>query len=124
MLMALGLFVFEISTVAFDEMQRRSDWRHAETPRFGAAPAGQYLGPGADDISFSGMLVPEIGNDAGALDTLRAMAAPGEIWPLVDGTGRVLGNYVIVALDTRGKYFVDGGVPRKSDFGLDLKRRD
>jgi len=124
MLAALGLFVFDLPTALFDELERRSDWRHTSVPRFGARPASQYVGPGPDTINLRGALVPEIAGRQAALETLRTMADDGEAWPLVDGAGRVFGNFVIVALDERQGWFVDNGVPRRIDFNLQLERDD
>lgn len=122
MLMALGLFVFERATLPFSELQHRSDWRHPRSERVGAAPVSQFLGPGGDDITLNGICVPEMGGSYASIETLREMAATGESWPLVEGTGRVLGNYCIIALDTQKKAFIDNGMPRKIDFAIDLQR--
>lgn len=122
MLMALGLFVFERATLPFSEMQRRADWRHPSTERVGARPAAQFTGPGAEQISLTGACIPEVGGSYSAIERLREMADTGEAWPLVDGTGRVFGDYNLVGLDERSQHFVDNGMPRKIDFAIDLVR--
>lgn len=120
MLLSLGMFIFAVRTLAYDELQRKMDWRHARTSRFGARDATQFVGPGDETISLSGSAYAEISNGAVSLDELREMASKGEAWPLVDGTGRVLGAYVITAVDERESYFFPDGTPRKIDFGIDL----
>jgi len=123
-LMALGLFVFEISTLAYRELQRRTDWRHARTSRIGARDATQFVGPGEETICLQGAVYTEIADGPASLETLREMADQGEALPLVAGDGTVLGTYVITALDERHVVFHDDGCPRRIDFALDLLRVD
>ena len=40
MMMALGMFVFSLETLAYQEFQRQTDWRHGSTSRIGSTPAG------------------------------------------------------------------------------------
>lgn len=124
MLAALGLFVFELGTLPYDELRRRAEWRHATAARVGARPASQYVGPGEDTISLSGTLVPEMAGSQSAIEVVRAMADEGEAYPLVDGEGRVFGLYVIRGLDERQGAFIASGLPRKIEFSLDLERID
>lgn len=124
MLMSLGLFAFSLPTLAYDELSRRTSWRHAAGERFGARAANQYVGPGDDSITLSGTLVPELIGTLSSIDILREMGDQGEAWPLVDGTGRVYGSFVISSLDTKQSYIMDNGAPRRTDFTLELGRID
>lgn len=124
MMMSLGMFGFSLPTAAYQELQRRTSWSHAETKRLGARPAGQFLGPGDDKITLSGVLFPEVAGDPAALDELRGMGDDGEAWPLVDGTGKVYGSFRIDSLDETQSVFFDDGVARKYDFALQLTRVD
>lgn len=124
MLAALGFFVFEAATFPFSELSRRSDWRHARASRVGAREASQFLGPGGDDISIAGALIPEAGADYAAIDTLRRMADEGEAYPFVDGQGRVWGSFSLTSLDERRKYLLIDGTPRMIDFTIELQRVD
>ncbi|WP_159977805.1 MULTISPECIES: phage tail protein [unclassified Novosphingobium] len=119
-LMALGMFLFELGSLPFDELQRKMDWRHARSPRIGARDATQYVGPGDEAISLSGAVYLELSDGIVSLDDLRAMADEGEAWPLVSGSGRVYGNFVITAIDERQAYLMADGTPRRIDFGIDL----
>ena len=47
------------------------------------------------------------------------MAAQGKAWPLIDGTGRVYGAFVITGIDEGMKEFFADGTPRKIT-GFDL----
>lgn len=121
-LMSFGLFVFGMETMAYDNYQRRRSWRHAATERFAARAAVQYVGPGDDDVSFYGSLIPEIAGSFGAIDRLVEMADTGDPQPLVDGAGRQWGEYVLVGIDETGTNIIVGGIARRIDFTIDLKR--
>ena len=54
MLLALGQFVFELDTLAYQDFKRSNDWRHASNSRVGARNAYQFVGVGEDTISLSG----------------------------------------------------------------------
>ncbi|AOE85842.1 phage tail protein [Pseudomonas sp. TCU-HL1] len=124
MMMALGMFVFGLPTLAYQELQRQTDWRHPSTSRVGAPPARQFLGRGDDQITLPGVLVPELCGALLSLDTLRVMADTGKAWPLVEGTGRIYGLWVIESLsETRTLFFQDGAA-RRIEFSLHLQRVD
>jgi len=123
-LMALGMFLFEIGTLPFDELQRKTDWQHARSARVGARDATQFVGPGDETVSLSGAVYTELTDGRVSIDDLRALADAGEALPLVDGSGTVYGNFVITALDERHAYLMADGTPRRIDFGLDLLRVD
>lgn len=122
MLMSLGMFGFELPTLAFQELGKKTEWRHASTDRFGARPASQYLGPGSDAVSLSGTLLPGTSGTFGALATLKDMGDQGDGFPLVDGTGVVHGAFAILSIDERQSVFIEGGIPRRIDFTIELKR--
>lgn len=124
MLLALGLFTFSIDTIAFDEIARRADWRHATSPRIGARDATQFTGPGVETIGLPGTVYLEIADGRVSIDELRRMADTGDAWSLVDGRGYVYGAYVITGIDDRGKAFFPDGTPRQIDFSIDLLRVD
>lgn len=124
MMMALGMFVFSLNTLAYQELQRQTAWRHPSTPRIGAQPARQYLGRGDDELTLQGLLLPELAGTQLSLDALREMADTGCAWPLVEGTGRILGLWVIESIgDTRTLFFEDGAT-RRIEFNLKLTRID
>lgn len=123
-LMALGMFLFEIGTLAYHEMQRKTDWQHARSQRVGARDATQYTGPGDETVSLSGAVYDEIADGRVSLDDLRAMADDGEALPLVSGAGVVYGNFVITAIDERHAFLMADGRARRIDFAIDLLRVD
>lgn len=124
MLMALGMFLFDLPTLAHDELQRRASWRHARSARVGARDATQFVGPGEETISLSGAVYAEITDGRVSIEDLRTMAASGEAWPLLDGTGTMFGDFVIEAIDERHAHLMLDGRAQRIDFAIDLLRVD
>src|SRR5690606_23423015 len=91
MMMALGLFVFSLETLAYQDFQRQTAWVHGKTSRVGANPARQFQGRDDDTITLSGVLLPGLAGTVLSLDALRAMGDTGKAWPLIEGTGKIYG---------------------------------
>ena len=124
MLMSLGMFVFSLPTLAYQDMQRQTAWRHPSNSRVGSRAAHQFVGPGDDTITLSGVLVPELMGRTAALDELRAMADTGMAWALVSGAGEVFGAWVIESLTETRTVLMDNGAPRRIEFELQLAAVD
>lgn len=124
MLMIYGLFPFGLDTVPYQQLQRQISWRHPENSRVGARPASQFVGRGAETITLSGLLVPEITGGKISLAALEAMADEGKSWPLIEGTGWYYGMFVAEDLATTASAFFADGAARKIEFSLRLKRTD
>lgn len=124
MMMALGMFIFSLETLAYQELQRQTGWRHGKTARIGTNPARQFMGRDDDTITLPGVLLPALAGAQITLDTLRYMADTGKAWPLVEGTGKIYGTWVIENLsETRTLFFRDGQA-RRIEFTLSLVRID
>lgn len=124
MMMALGMFIFSLPTLAYQELQRQTDWRHPSSSRVGTNPARQFAGRGDDAITLPGVVLPELAGTPISLDALRYMADTGKAWPLVEGTGRILGIWVIESItETRSLFFQDGAA-RRIEFSIKLTRID
>ncbi|MFP6558133.1 phage tail protein [Paraburkholderia sp. B3] len=125
MMMALGQFVFSLSTLAYQELQRRTSWKHASTSRVGARNARQFLGDGDDTITMTGWFAPDQGiGKLSSLANLRSMGSDGDAYALVDGTGTVYGAFVIEGLDEGQTLHQKDGMPRRIEFTLSLTRVD
>lgn len=119
-IMSLGMFAFSISTLSYDQLQRKTDYRHARTTRVGARDATQFVGEGDDKISLTGTAYAELSDGAASLDELRDMARQGDGLPLVCANGRMYGTYVITGIDERHAIFLPDGTPLAIDFAIDL----
>ncbi|WP_025873034.1 phage tail protein [Methylobacillus glycogenes] len=122
MMLALGLFIFQLDTLPYQEMQHKIAWRHPNNSRVGKRPSRQFTGPDDESMVLRGVLLPEITGGAKALDLLRYMGDSGEAWSLVEGTGRVYGFWVIEQLDTSKGHFFKDGAARRYDFTITLVR--
>ena len=121
-MMALGQFLFRLDTLAFQELQRSTEWRHPSNRRVGARPARQFVGQGEDTITLNGLLVPEFRGSRRYLDDLRKMADAGDAYALVGGAGTVFGAWVIQRVQETGSFFIAEGVARRIEFTLELAR--
>lgn len=124
MLMAVGQFVFGLSTLAYEELKRSNNWRHPSSSRVGARPSRQFVGVGDDQITLSGWVSPELVGKHASVAELRAMADTGQAWAVVSGTGEVFGQYVIESLNETGTLFLGNGKPRRVAFDIQLTRAD
>lgn len=123
-LIILGPFRFSLATAAYDELSRTSGWEWAEQSVVGAAPVLQYTGPRVETISLRGRIIPGFTGGVEQLAQMRALAGMAKPLFLVDGLGRVHGNWVIESItDTGTKHFKDG-YPRMVTFELGLKKYD
>ena len=95
MMMVLGLYVFMLRTVPYQELQYQRSWRHAANSRVNRRPSTQFLGPDNDMLTLSGVLMPEITGGRLSLLALEQMAEQGKAWPLIEGSGTIYGMYVI-----------------------------
>ncbi|AXE32249.1 oxidoreductase [Chromobacterium phragmitis] len=123
-MMALGLFVFMLDTVPYQQLQQQLKWRLPSNSRVGQRPAYQFAGPDEETITLTGVLMPEITGGDTTLALLRLMADQGKSWPLIEGTGNIYGFYAVESIDTtRGDFFSDGKA-RRIEFTIALKRTD
>lgn len=125
MMMALGQFVFSLPTLAYQELQRRTNWKHRNTSRVGGRDARQYTGQGDDAITLTGWFAPSQGiGKLSSLTELRNMGDDGDAYALVDGAGNVYGAFVIEGLDEGQTLHQKDGTPRRVEFTLSLMRVD
>jgi len=124
MMLSFGQFVFSLNTLAYQQLQRATAWRHAQNARVGARAASQFVGPDDETINLDGVLMPEVAGQRASLDTLRDMGGQGAAWPLVDGNGVVYGAFVLLSVHETGTLFFADGTPRRIEFALELRRVD
>jgi len=124
MMMSLGQFVFSLPTLAYHEFQRQMEWKHPATSRVGERDAHQYVGKGDETINLTGWIAPGFNGNLDSLAELCSMADKGDAYVLVEGTGRVYGEFVITNMTEGKSVFLEDGYPRKVDFTVSLKRVD
>lgn len=124
MMMALGVYVFMLETVPYQELQHQMAWRFPTNSRVGKRPTAQYVGPDNDMITLSGVLLPEITGGRLSILALQTMADLGKAWSLIDGSGTIYGMFVIEGLDLNKSLFFKDGAARRIEFTLKLKRVD
>lgn len=122
--MTLGMFVFEMDNLPYQELSRALDWRFAQTERFGARAASQFVGAGNETIAISGTLYPGTIGEYADFQTLIDMANTGNQFALVNGHGDVLGQFIIKSMSDSKTLFVSNGNARKIDFSINLERVD
>ncbi len=123
-MMALGMFVFMLQTVPYQDFQHQMAWRHPSNARIGKRPASQFLGPDEESITLSGVLYPELTGGKVSLMALQLMAETGKAWSLIEGSGAIHGMFVIESLSRTKSIFFSDGSARKIEFALTLKRTD
>lgn len=123
-MLTLGMFVFSMDTLPYQDFKQRLAWRHPGSSRVGARPSHQYAGPDDETISLSGVLLPELTGGRASLEMIRQMGDQGKAWPLIEGTGDILGLFVIESLDITKTLFFADGAARRYEFTLSLLRVD
>lgn len=121
MMMCLGLFVFSLSTLAYQDFQRQTSWKHPSTARVGARDVFQFTGKGDDTITLSGWFAPEFKGTSLSLSALRLMADTGKPWILVEGTGHIYGYWIIESISENRTIIEGNGAGRRIEFSLSLK---
>lgn len=93
----------------------------------GKMPLLQNIGQGAENIDLEGIIYPNYFNKLdqyyfNKLDQLKNTKESGEHHTLVDSSGNVFGQFVIIRLEEKQTYFLPNGLPKKVEFSLSLKR--
>lgn len=124
MMMVFGLFVFELRTLPYQQLQLSRNWRHVKNDRVGRSAKWQYVGAGENQLTLGGLLYPEITGGNLSLGAVSTMAYTGLAWPLIDGVGSIYGMYVITGLQETHQEFDRYGKAKKVEFTLSLQRVD
>lgn len=123
-LMILGYFVFILQTVPYQSLQQNIGWNHPSNSRVGRRPAYQYIGRDEETLTLSGAMYPQLTGGKIMFDLLRDMGNTGEPYYLIDGSGTIYGQFVIVRISIEQTYFFADGTARKIEFTIELIRID
>lgn len=117
-------FNFALNVAVFQEMRRTAEYRWPSQERFGQLPARQYVGPGDETITLPGVIYPQWNGSANAMGKLRAMAAMGQPYMLIDAQGNMYGRWVITNVEETRSAYGAFAMPRKIEFSVTLQRFD
>lgn len=123
-MMMLGSYSFGLNTAAYQDLERKTEYRWSKQERLGQDAALQYDGPGDDTAVLSGIVYPSFRGGGGQLDKLRALAGKGQPQLLIDGAGNVYGRWVIELIDEKQSTFAAFGQPLKQEFSISVRRFD
>ena len=130
-MMQLGPIRFSIGTAAYQNLQRSTQyaWKVRERvvpealKRLGlGGPGYQYNGPGDDTINLNGTIYPQFNGGAMQVSLMRLAAGTGVPLPLIEGSGFILGLWIITRIGETNSIFFANGESRKIEFTLELKR--
>lgn len=120
-MMALGEYRFSLSTAAYNELKRVSEWRWAKQDRMGRKPGRQFTGPDGDTITLPGTVYPHFRGGLGQINAMRAEANKGKPLMMVDGQGKIWGKWCITRIEEGQSAFLADGIPLKMDFSVTLE---
>jgi len=120
-MMALGAFRFGVMGDSYQELTRKAGYRWEGQDRLGREPAQQFVGPGAEEITLSGVIYPHYRGGLRQVEVMRLIARTGTPLMMVDGLGWVWQRWVIIEVtETKSVLFSDG-TPRKIEFRVVLR---
>lgn len=123
-MMQLGAYQFSIDTAAYQSLERVTEYRWAAQTRIGAQAALQFVGLGNDEITLQGVIYPHFRGGLDQITLMRAQGSLGFPLPLIAGTGRPLGIWVMKSVAEGQRVFAEGGVPLRQDFSIRIRRYD
>lgn len=122
-LATLGMFVFFTQTIPFQSIDRTQSWKHPHGSIVGSdLPPSQYTGKDPDEITIKAELRPEITGGDGSIEWLRKMADTGQAYPLILGTGKLMGSYVITNISDNQSELMFDSKARAISFSMTLKK--
>lgn len=122
--MIYGMFVFELKTIPFQKMSESINYRYPSNNRFDKRPATQFVGIGEEKITLSGVLYPEVTGGRVSLELYKRQADLGISYPLINGSGILLGFYVNESIQIDKEEFFSDGTARKIEFTFNIKKVD
>ncbi len=122
--MQLGVYQFKVDNAAYQSLERTTEYRWAAQERVGAQDALQFTGIGPDLMTLNGVIYPHYKGGLDQVNKMRLQASAGLPLPLVAGTGKILGFWVVESVREGQRIFGDRGVPLRQEFGISIRRYD
>jgi phage protein U len=120
-MMALGAFRFGVNQASYQTFRRRAQFRWSQHDRVGRAPALQFLGPDADEVTLEGVIYPHFRGGLRQVEGMRLAATLGQPMMLVDGLGWVWARWALTAVSESKSLFMADGAPRRIEFDVTLR---
>lgn len=123
-LMTWGPIAFGTSTAGFQMLRRATRFRVPTQQRIGNRPGYQFVGPGEDSVTLSGVLMLGYRGRASTLADLRALGDAGEAHSLTAGSGEDFGKWWLGEVSEERHRLFSDGAPRKIAFTARFVRDD
>ncbi|MDG4811651.1 phage tail protein [Hydrogenovibrio sp. 3SP14C1] len=120
-MMMLGPFIFSIDTAAYNSLTHTVDYMWAGIQRIGGRKASQFGGIASDTIKMPGVIYPHYAGGLYQMQAVRELASLGKPLPMVDGRGKIWGEFTIKRVEETLKVLTKGGAPMKIEFNLSLE---
>ena len=127
-MLALGDYRFSVDTAAYQSLQQSQSWSWAEQTRVGGQPLLQLTGKTLRTITMTGTIFPEYKGGFNQVSLMRQEADKGRPLTLlsmsetVDGSGLIVGDFVILSVSETHRAFRNDGSPRAIEFSIELKQ--
>lgn len=121
-MLQLGDYQFSISTAAYQNLRRVTEYRWQGQERIHQLDALQFTGKNKDSITLDGVVFPTYKSGIGQLNDMRTLADIGEPQQLVDGLGKVHGLWVIERINEDQSVFAQAGVALRQKFTLQIRK--
>lgn len=123
-MMQLGFLQFSLDKATYQRLSRSTEYRWARLPRIGSNDAMQFTGYGPETIEIEGVIYPHFRGGLKQVDKMRTQASIGIPLPLVTGSGRVLGLWVVETISEGQEIFAKRGIPLRQEFTMRIARYD
>ncbi len=125
MLLSLGDFQFSVATAAYNDLDTKASYPWATVDRLQNVPQRQAMGKETRSVTLKGTVYTSYrGAGSSQIETIRGQAARMSPLPLVTGSGRFLGLWVVTKIDQGDSYFFEDGTPQKQVFTITLDKFD
>jgi len=120
-MLMLGSFSFSTNTAAYQNLTRRAQFGWPTQPRYGGAPAAQFVGRELEVIELDGWIPTTFRAGHNQIQRLRDLANLGTPHLLIDGVGRILGAWSILGIEETTSNFAAFGLGQRQDFRISLQ---
>ena len=119
---AFGWYTFEVFSTPIASGQKTGQQRTARSDPALGEPHYQMLGPGAETITLSGTVAPGVNGETAELEQLNVLRRAGNNYPLINGSGDVLGRYFIDSVTLNETDYWPNGEPKEMNFTVAFTR--